>query len=70
MKHEFESMINNLITNNVVKKAKKNEKVRDDEFIIPKYTEHNKFKVKNYRVTFLKDICKFYKLKVSGNKPF
>ena len=51
MKHEFESMINNLITNNGVKqkKSKKNEKVRDNEFIIPKYTEYNKFKVKNYQ---------------------
>ena len=69
MKHEFESMINNLITSTGVKKAKKNEKVRDSEFIIPKYIEHNIFKNKNYRVTFLKDICKFYKLKVSGSKP-
>ena len=70
MKHEFESIINNYISNtSKTKKPKILDKIRETEFIIPKYTDYKIFKNKNYRVTFLKDICKFYKLKICGNKP-
>ena len=58
--------------NDVLGRAKKYiklEKINDINFVIPKPGDHEEFINKNYRTFFLKEICKFYKLKVSGNKP-
>lgn len=44
------------------------EKITDNNFIVPKEDEYNFLVCKNYRVSHLKDICRAYKLKVSGNK--
>lgn len=52
-------------TNNI----NKLEKVNDTNFIIPLYKDYGLLHKKNYRVSFLKSICKHYKLKLSGNKP-
>lgn len=51
------------------KKHKNLTKLRETDFTIPLFSEYQQFKKINYPVYFLKHICKFYKLKVSGNKP-
>ena len=38
-------------------------------FIIPSYSDHSVFINKNYRTIFLKQICRYYKLRISGSKP-
>lgn len=43
-------------------------KVSVDEFYILKFSEYELIITKNYNVSQLKSICRFYKLKVSGNK--
>ena len=50
-----------------IKKVKR-DAVVDDDFVIPKYHEYQKLKSCNYKVKYLKDICRHYKQKVSGNK--
>ena len=52
-----------------IKKYGKLEKINNNNFYIPNYADHNKFINKNYRTDFLKQICRHYKLKLSGNKP-
>ena len=47
---------------------KKGKKIKDNEFKIPLMDEYEKLINNNYKVKQLKDICKNYKLKVSGNK--
>lgn len=48
---------------------KKKRKIIDEkDFFIPNYDEYYLIKNNNYRVSFLKEICKYYKQKVSGNK--
>lgn len=53
-----------------VKKNKrlKKEKMLEGDFKILKYHEFNKLNDKDYSVNCLKEICKHYKLKLSGNK--
>jgi hypothetical protein len=51
------------------RKIRKVDKVTDENFEIPKYNEYDLVLKKNYRISFLKEICKKYKLRVSGNKP-
>ena len=51
------------------RKLNKINKINEIEFEIPKFNEYCSFINKNYRMSFLKDICKEYKLKLSGNKP-
>ncbi len=48
---------------------KKKRKIDDASFKIPKYTDFEFLLHHDYRVTQLKDICKYYKLKKTGNKP-
>jgi hypothetical protein len=43
-------------------------KIDDNNFVIPKYSEHSIFKITNYNLQQLKCIAKKYNLKVSGNK--
>jgi hypothetical protein len=52
----------------VPKSARKKKKMNDEEFIIPDFSEYEFIVIYNYRVSQLKDICRHYKLKVSGNK--
>tara|TARA_Y100000389_G_C17468358_1_gene527854 strand:- start:1747 stop:2766 length:1020 start_codon:yes stop_codon:yes gene_type:complete len=62
---------NNIITKTSIKikKLKNNEKIKEKDYEIPNFSEYNSFNNKNYPVSFLKIICKNYKLKLSGNKP-
>ena len=48
--------------------VKKRSKVSDEDFDIPEMHEHELFVKNNYNVKQLKAICKYYNLKVSGNK--
>jgi len=51
------------------KSLKKRKTIVDEKnFFIPNYSEYEILKNNNYRVSFLKDICKHYKQKISGNK--
>jgi len=53
-----------------IRKMNSNEIISNEmNFEIPKINEYDTFINKNYRVSFLKEICKSYKLKISGNKP-
>tara|TARA_B100001769_G_C22090620_1_gene588211 strand:- start:156 stop:1286 length:1131 start_codon:yes stop_codon:yes gene_type:complete len=57
----------------VIKKKHTIKKVRrqpvmEEAFVIPKFHEYQKLKQCNYKVKFLKEICRHYKQKVSGNK--
>ena len=47
---------------------KKGKKIKDSEFTIPLMNEYEQLINNNYKVKQLKEICKHYKLKVSGNK--
>ena len=48
--------------------VKKRQKVSDDDFEIPEMNEYSLFIKNNYNVKQLKKICKYYNLKISGNK--
>ena len=58
--HVFESVKDKL--------QKKRKKIPSDDFEIPEIKEYNLLLTKGYNVKQLKDICKFYKQKKSGNK--
>lgn len=55
---------------NIVLKTNNNKliSISDNDFEIPKYNEFNLLTKYNYKVKQFKEICKFYKLKLSGNK--
>jgi hypothetical protein len=48
--------------------VKRNKKIPCGEFKIPKYNEYKLLLGNNYNCCQLKSICRFYKLKISGNK--
>lgn len=48
--------------------VKKKKKITDDEFRMLSMDAYEQLKEVNYKVSQLKEICKFYKLKKSGNK--
>ena len=50
------------------KLQKKRKKISSDDFEIPEIKDYNNLLSKGYNVKQLKDICKFYKQKKSGNK--
>ena len=52
----------------VIHNSKKKPKITDDDFEIPKFDEYEKLLKFNYRVPQLKDICKHYGQKKTGNK--
>ena len=66
MKHPFHE---NMLAEIPVKKSKRLTKIRDIDFTIPQFAEAITFEKVNYPVSFLKQICKHYKLRVAGNKP-
>jgi hypothetical protein len=41
---------------------------KNEELDMPVFSSHNTFLTKSYTIPQLKEICKFYKLKVTGNK--
>tara|TARA_B110000467_G_C18267297_1_gene450125 strand:+ start:108 stop:1175 length:1068 start_codon:yes stop_codon:yes gene_type:complete len=47
---------------------KKGKKVKDADFIMPTMENYNALVENNYKVKQLTKVCKYYKLKVSGNK--
>jgi hypothetical protein len=49
--------------------VKKPQKVSDDKISIPTINTYNELIYNNYNVTQLKGFAKYYKLKLSGNKP-
>ena len=49
-------------------KKRNKKKIDEDSFCIPTFEEYEKLNKFDYKLTFLKDICKNYKLKRSGNK--
>jgi hypothetical protein len=53
----------------VPKSARHKKKMSDEEFVVPEFSDYELIVNYNYRVSQLKDICRHYKLKVSGNKP-
>ena len=53
---------------NVPTPPRKRKKVSSEDFIIPSYHEWNCLIVRNYNVSQLKDMARYYKQKVSGNK--
>ena len=58
----------NIITQ-PAKKHRRLIKLIELDYTIPIFSEYEKFNNINYPVSFLKEICRNYKLKVSGNKP-
>ena len=68
-KYSPKSYLNNNIyeTPHVLKKKRK--KVTDEEFTILKFNEYDKLIKHNYNVSQLKNMLKYYKQKLSGNKP-
>lgn len=72
MKHELESnniKITERLDTTEIKKIKNSKKSVEKNFEIPKFNNYLTFYKKNYKVAYLKDICKYYNLKCSGNKP-
>jgi len=66
-------IVDNENENEYVKKKYKARKIIKDKgtadvLEIPPFSSHNTFLTKTYNVPQLKEICKFYKLKVTGNK--
>ena len=57
------------LTQNRSKKRLRQEKISDEDFEIIGYEDFEKIKTINYKASQLKEIAKYYKLKVSGNKP-
>ena len=61
--------LNRIDTKNKRKKINKNKKkVSEKDFCIPTFEEYENLHIYDYKIAFLKDICKSYKLKRSGNK--
>jgi hypothetical protein len=59
----------NNINNNInKKKSNKRKKIKEEAIIIPTYGSFNGFLTKKYSSLQLKNICKHYKLNVTGNK--
>lgn len=56
-------------TKNVVIKKKSEKIIKTHDFQIPTYHNCNDLKTKRFTVSQLKYICKYYKLRVTGNKP-
>lgn len=63
-----QSYLKNLYEDVPVRAKNKKIKVTEETFMIPEYGEHDMLLKYNYNVKQLKNICKYYKLQVSGNK--
>ena len=61
MKHDLET---NIVKTFIPDKKKRLTNVREKDFEIPIFSDYKKFAMNmNYPVSFLKVVCKFYKLK-------
>ena len=56
------------VYDNIKERKRGKKKVSQNDFIIPEYNEYEMVLIKNFNVSQLKKILKYYKLKVSGNK--
>lgn len=61
------SIIKNL-SEKIPKSAQKKINITEKNFKIPKYSEYNFLINYNYRVPLLKQICRFYKIRITGTK--
>ena len=66
-KMSLETYLKTRLYENVPVAAKKI-KIKEENFEIPEYNDYMCLSENNYNVSQLKRICRFYKLKVSGNK--
>ena len=63
------SYLKNMVFESIKDKLqKKRKKISSDDFEIPEINQYELLLTKGYNVKQLKDICKFYKQKKSGNK--
>ena len=60
--------LNTFIFDDIKNMKRGKKKVLEKDFIIPEYHEYENVILKNYNVSQLKKILKYYKLKISGNK--
>ena len=60
--------LNTFIFDDVKNMKRGKKKILEKDFIIPEYNEYENVISKNYNVSQLKKILKYYKLKISGNK--
>ena len=71
LSEEYKFDENIIVSNPTInkKKNKKNiNKLADEDFFIPEFKQYTVVSILNYNVKQLKEICKHYKLKQSGNK--
>ena len=64
-------ILNNILTNysQKIEQIKKKKRIHKDDFEIPTYKEYEKIKISNFNVSQLKEICKYYHISITGNKP-
>jgi hypothetical protein len=60
---------NELTCDIMLRKVQKLNNIDESNFEIPKINDYYLFIKNKYNIPHLKEICKFYKLKISGNKP-
>ena len=60
--------LNTFIFDDIKNMKRGKKKVLEKDFIIPEYHEYENVILKNYNVSQLKKILKYYKLKISENK--
>ena len=66
--HSPKSFLKNYVFENPICEKKRKKKVSDNEFEILEYHEYNQLLVRNYNVSQLKQMLRFYKQRLSGNK--
>lgn len=54
--------------NKTIPFKKNKEKINNNNFVIPRYKDYNNILIINYNLTQLKNIIKYYKIKLTGNK--
>ncbi len=62
------TFLKHFVYENLPQTKYKKKKITDDEFEVPKYNEYENIININYNCKQLKSICRYYKLKKSGNK--
>ena len=67
--NNLKNIKNKTITVSKHDKIHHKENVSDENFVIPAITDYNIFLTKNYKLAFLKVICKHYSIRVTGTKP-
>ncbi len=62
------TFLKHFVYENLPPTSYKKQKISDDDFDIPSYSEYTKIIKINYNCKQLKSICRYYNLKISGNK--